>query len=59
MFKNTIISIEQKLLKIKLKNYFQEINLIRILDTKLKKIRQSRVSTILSSFVENTRVSQT
>jgi len=37
MFKNTITSIKQKLLKIKLKSYFREIDLIRILDAKLKK----------------------
>jgi len=39
MFKNTIASIKQKLLKIRLRNYFRKINLIRILDAKLKKNR--------------------
>jgi len=39
MFKNTITSIEQELLKIKLRNYSQEINLIKILNAKLKKTR--------------------
>jgi len=39
MFKNTIASIEQELLKIKLKNNSREINLIKILNAKLEKTR--------------------
>ena len=58
MYKNTIVSIEQKLLKVELKNYFQKINLIRILDAKLEKICQSKVSTILSFFTRDTKASQ-
>jgi len=42
-FKNTIVSIEQKLLKIKIKNYFSKFDLIRILDAKLKKTCRTRV----------------
>jgi len=37
MFKNTIASIKQKLLKIELRNYFRKIDLIKILDGKLEK----------------------
>jgi len=46
-------------LKIRLKNYSREIDLIRILDAKLEKICQSRISTISSSFAKDTKVSQT
>jgi len=58
MFKNTIASIEQELLKIKLRDYFREINLIRNLNAKLKEICRSRVLTILSSFAKNIKTSQ-
>ncbi len=59
MFKNTITSIEQKLLKIRLRNYSRKINLIRILDAKLEETRQLRVSTILFFFAKNIKTSQT
>jgi len=59
MFKNTIASIEQEFLKIKLKNYSWEIDLIRILDAKLKKTCQLKVSTILFFFTKNIEASQT
>ncbi len=36
-FKDIMAFIEQKLLKIKIKNYFRKYNLIRNLDAKLKK----------------------
>jgi len=42
-----IASIEQELLKIRLRNYFKEIDLIRILDAKLEETCQSRVLIIL------------
>jgi len=57
MFKNTIVSIEQELLKIKLRNYSRKINLIRILNAKLKEICQLRVLTILSFLARNIKVS--
>jgi len=59
MFKNTIVSIEQEFLKVRLKNYSREINLIRILNAKLEETRRSKVSTILFSFAKSTKVSQT
>lgn len=46
-FKNTEISTKQKLLKIKLRNYSREINLIKILDLELKIVCRARISTIL------------
>jgi len=52
------VSIEQEFLKIKLRDYSREIDLIRILNAKLEKICRSRVSTILFSFAKNTKVSQ-
>ncbi len=42
-FKNTIVFIKQKLLKIKIKDYFRKYNLIRILDTKLEKTCRTKV----------------
>jgi len=53
------VSIEQKFLKIEIKDYFRKNNLIRILDAKLKKIYRTRVQTILFSFVEDTKRART
>jgi len=59
IFKNIIAFIKQELLKIRLRNYSREIDLIKILDAKLEEICQSRVSTILLSFIKNIEASQT
>jgi len=58
MFKNTITSIEQEFLKVELRNYFREIDLIRILDAKLKETCQLRVSIISFSLAKDTKVLQ-
>jgi len=58
-FKNTIASIKQELLKIKIKNYFWKYNLIKILNAKLKKIYQIKVQTILFFLIKDAKRTQT
>jgi len=58
-FKNTIASIKQELLKIKIKNYFWKYNLIKNLNAKLKKIYQIKVQTILFFLIKDAKRTQT